>query len=87
MNHETAERINSAACTAWFFQQGILARLRREDVQLLQSVTAAQIQSASEVVEALNRDALATSGRRTIACTLDPEAAIRLKAYADSLRP
>lgn len=82
---ETAKRINGAACALWFYQQGIIGRISTEVVWLIQSVSVAQIQAASEVIEAMNAEAPSVNGKRKLYQTLDPAGAEKLKAYADSL--
>lgn len=86
MTSETANRINSAACSLWFFQQGIIERISNEVVLLLQSVSVTQLQTASDVVQAENEHAPSVDGKRMQCCTLDPSGAARLKAYANSLQ-
>ena len=86
MTTNTANRINSAACRLWFFQQGLSERVAKEDVHVLKSVSVGQIQSASEVIEAVNEHAPAVEEKRLQYCVLHPDAARRLKAYADALQ-
>lgn len=86
MNPSLAQKLNAAACRIWLFQHGACNRLDRDDVAVVRAVTGAQIQSAAEVIEALNRDAgERVGGGKTIQCTLEANAAEQVKAYADSL--
>ncbi|MDD2765777.1 MAG: hypothetical protein PHE83_17580 [Opitutaceae bacterium] len=85
MTTETARKINAAACSAWLFQQGVLGRIGKGDVRLLQSLSVAQIQTAIDIIEAVNRDAPSIRGVRTFSAHVDCQSVDQLKRYADSL--
>lgn len=85
MTEETAQRINSAACRVWFYKEGIRSVLSLEDIGILNSVSAAQIQTAVDVVEASNAHRPSVGGKRTIRCTLAPESVASIKEYVASL--
>lgn len=89
MTDATARHLNTAACHVWFFQNGLVGALAVEHVRTIHQATVAQLQTAADVVDALNltiaRDAKAQGHAYRLECILDPGAAPRLKAYADSL--
>jgi Na+-translocating ferredoxin:NAD+ oxidoreductase RnfC subunit len=83
MDAETALRINSAACRIWLWKNGLSRSLPCEDVWLIRGVSVAQMETAAEVVEAVNENApLNESGTRTMRCTPDAAAMPGIKDYA-----
>ena len=85
MNAETADRINSAACRAWLFEHGLRAELAFDDIGTINSCSSAQIQTAADFVNAADDAQPSKDGKRTFRCTIDPDAAGRLKAYVATL--
>lgn len=85
MTEATAQRINSAACHAWLFERGVSERLAFADIEVINSVSVAQIQTAVDFVNAANAAARPVNGWRPIRCTLDPDAADRIKRYVATL--
>lgn len=85
MTKEVAGRINSAACRAWLFEHGLVAELSFEDIATINQVTAAQIQTAADFINAADDAQAPKDGKRTIRCTIDPGSAGRLKEYVATL--
>jgi hypothetical protein len=64
MNTVTALRINAAACNLFLVRAGVLVpsdsiapEVLRAEITLLRNSTIAQMQSAAEVIEAINAEA------------------------------
>lgn len=85
MNVELAHTINGAACAAWLFKHGLRETLKFEEIDILQSVSIAQIQTASDVVDASDQNQKPVDGRRTFHCTVVGDAVVQLKQFVDSL--
>jgi hypothetical protein len=83
MTTSTAQRINNAACHLYFYMEGLAGCVQTDYVRIVQSVSVAQIQTAGDVVEAMNHAALA-EGHGTITCVIEGSAVPRLKAFADA---
>lgn len=86
MDRDTALRINEAACRIWLWKNGLARSLPCADVTLIRGVTIAQMETAAEVVEAVNEHApLNAGGTRTMRCTPDVSAIPGIKHYAATL--
>lgn len=90
MDTTTARKLNAAACRIYFYKHGLSERLDISDVQLIRESSEGQIQSAIEVIEALNRDARSKATvlgehAKTIVCTLAEDEIPRVLAYAVQL--
>ena len=68
MNTETALRINAALCRVWFACEVFEQSPKPEDIALLKTVTLAQCQTATEIVEAVNASAQLVNGVRKLHC-------------------
>jgi hypothetical protein len=84
MTIEKAESINSSASRVYMWREGIINKHPYDAICVIKSVSIAQIQTAIEVMEAINRDALSPSGARSIVCTLAPCKISEVKEFADS---
>ena len=89
MTDATARRLNSAACWVWFYQQGLRESLDLDHLRTVQQATVAQLQTAADIVDALNLTSSAAARASNtpygMECILSPDAAAKLKAYADAL--
>lgn len=85
MNQARANEINEAACQVWLFRHDLLAELPWETVELLKQCSTAQIQTATEYVDAANAIAMRQPGPKTIQCVVTTEAAAEVKAFVDAL--
>jgi len=85
MNSETANRINSAICRIYFFRRGLVEKLSNEEIRIIQQSNLGQIQTATEVIEAENRDRPFIAGKRSIRVTVDSAVIPYLIIYAQSL--
>lgn len=81
MTSETALKINSAACRVYMFREGLIRRLEVEDMERVKQCSVAQIQSAVERVEAINRDS-----RSKIVCVLAADVIPGVKAFASKFK-
>lgn len=82
MTNAHAIAINQAACAIWFFQNGITERIGLDVLAVVTNATVAQIRTASEIVEAINDDAMKVDGPKRLHFTLNPSAAAKLREYA-----
>jgi len=82
MTPETAIRINTAVCNLWLFKNDIIPRIAHADILLVQCLTAGQIETATEVIEAINRDSMQQPVPKPFRCMLDPAAIPSLREYA-----
>jgi hypothetical protein len=85
MTDEVADRINSAACRAWLFKHGFRGELSFQDIAMINSVTAAQIQTATDFIDAADRAKTFENGKRTFRCTIEAGSAGQIKRYVASL--
>jgi catabolite regulation protein CreA len=87
VNIDTARKINGAACSVWFFQQGVLDLVPVELLALVNDSSVGQIQTAAEVIEADNaaRMACPDGGTKRLAFVLNPAGAAAVKAFAASI--
>lgn len=83
MRLEVAQQINAAACNVCLFGDGIITRLAKSDVALVHRASVAQIESATEVIEAENQ-----AGRKkgVIVSVLAPTAIPRVKSIAAKIQ-
>lgn len=86
MTPETALRINAAACQVYFYRHGFVSELAIADALLIKEVTAAQIETAIEIVQAVNRDGPRDKeGYRLIRGTLADDEIPRVKEFVATL--
>lgn len=84
MNTKTAEKINRAVCNMWLFAKGAILSISTEDVMIVRQATPAQIQTATEVIEAMQEDKTTwKDGMRHKRCVIDPAAIPTMKTFAN----
>src|ERR1035437_3904247 len=85
MTDEIADRINSAVSRAWLFEHGLSEMLSYEDIAIINSVSVAQIQTATDCINAADECQPSVDGKRSFRCTIDPLSAEALKQYVGTL--
>lgn len=78
MNTETAAKINGAACWVYFVMERLTDRCALAHFRTIADCTLAQMQTATDVIRALN-----ASDPHTIHCFCDERVLPRVKAFAD----
>lgn len=86
MHLETALRINSAAAFIGMALLGILNHVTAEHVALIRSVSLAQMETATEIVEAYNAAAKDGPGPHKIYSICEHRLLTNVKTYADNVR-
>lgn len=77
-----AVELNRAACAVYLFRAGILGRVSVGDVRLVARCTGAQLQTASEILEADNAQPAGPNGCKYWHTLLAPDAAGECVAFA-----
>jgi len=83
---ETALRINSAALFIGLALLGVLDHVTAEHVALIRSVSLAQMETATEIVEAYNAAAKDGPGPHKIYSICEQRLLANVKTYADSVK-
>jgi hypothetical protein len=81
MHSDTANRITTAACNVFLFMDRTLLRLEMMDAAVVCQCSAAQIETATDVVAAEN------AGRNLKITTLSAASIPAVKSFAAKLRP
>jgi hypothetical protein len=87
MHVSTADRINSAAARMGMVVIGVVPNYDEDDVRTIAGVSLAQMQTATEVIEAENVRQLSepNPGRRLIRCVCEDTLLLEIKRTADDL--
>lgn len=85
MTTETANEINSACCRIWLCLHVTGKMPQGVDVCLVRQLSLGQLQTAADVVEAGNEEAMRTSGPKSIQCVIAAECMEAFKARVDLL--